>query len=483
MFCEKCGTKNEVGAKFCEKCGYKIESVNEEKRIKVINEIKGKYDKIPKKTKIITGTVILVIIAAIITLCILLNNPVKKVEDSLESYYANYSDNSNEELVEIGKVLKNNKEKEKVLNNIKETTHRAMEKWVKNFNTDYKNTEELDKSYKKVSGALKDIYDYFNGLEYMLDYELYNEYYENLRTLYYSKQSYLNAKKYESEDNDYYAYYYYQKVAEEDNYYKKAQEYITTYVKDELEAFKGKIEDFIKLDEKATDKEILDAYISQIKYLNSNKTSNNIDLSSTDYYKKIYEEASKNIVKYTKKVVEEYAKDLEYNEAIKIIEKSMDELEKDSDYYKELSELQKEYKNKLPDSLLSKYLVSSTWGSGASNYTKEINDEEYDSNISFQFEGETQSRVYRLNGEYKKLKTTIIRGSDWDKDFTGYFVISGDDKELYKSEAITKNSELIADIDINVTGVDDLKIEFVTKSKPDGWDNFYIYLVEPYLYK
>ena len=27
MFCSKCGTKNESGAKFCEKCGSKLEDI------------------------------------------------------------------------------------------------------------------------------------------------------------------------------------------------------------------------------------------------------------------------------------------------------------------------------------------------------------------------------------------------------------------------------------------------------------------------
>jgi len=483
MFCEKCGTKNEKNAKFCEKCGHRIVQDLKKETNKTDNTIKNKLESIPKNTKIITGVVLIIIIIAIITLCILLNNPVKKVEDNLENYYANYKENNNEELIEIGKVLKSNKENEKVLNNIKETTHKAMEKWVKNFNTDYKDTEKLNESYKKVYGALKDIYDYFNGLEYMLDHELYNEYYENLIKLYNSKEAYLKAKKYEAEDNEYYAYYYYQKVEEEDNYYKKAQEYIKKYVKDELKAFKEKIEEIIELEESATEEDKLNAYINQIKYLKNNKTSNNIDLSSTEDYKKYYEEASKKIVDITKRIVKEYAENLDYAKAVKILETSLENLNKDSDFYKELDKLKKENEAKMPESLLSKYLVSSTAGSGASKYTKTINDKDYDSNISFEFEGKTQSRVYRLNGEYKKFKTTIVRGSDWDKDFTGYFVITGDDKEIYKSAEITKTGELISVIELDVTGVDDLKIEFVTKSEPDSWDSFYIYLVEPYLYK
>lgn len=497
MFCEKCGTKNLKNAKFCENCGHKMAEVAEEetknteskqekaesKSIKAIKNSTNKIKELPKKNKIIMASVFVILAVAIIVLCILLNNPVKKVEDNLESYYKNYSANNNKELVEIGEILKSNKENSKVLNNIKDTTHKIMEKWVKNFNTDYKDKEELLNNYNKVSGALKDIYHYYNGLEYMLNSELYNKYYEELQKLNSSKMSYLNGKEYENKNDEYNAYFNYQKVIEEDSYYKEASKFVNEYVKDEISKLKEGAESFIKINDDSTNKEIYDCYVEQLTFLKENKVSNYIDLSSTEEYKKLYETATSKIVEYTKKIVEAQDKDYDYAGAIKTISNSIKLFAYDSDEYKELTELQKQYEDKMPDNLVDKYRVSKTSYAYASSWGKKINNVEYENYISFAFEGESQNITYRLNSEYKKFKTKIVRGEDWDKTFTGYFVITGDGKELYKSSAITKTSELAADIDLDVSGIDDLKIEFVTESKATGWDNFYIYLVEPYLYK
>lgn len=501
MFCEKCGTKNTKDAKFCESCGHKMldneiketkkvnkskdknENKNENKNLEVFKEQTNKIKELPKKTKIIMGCVLVILVIAIITLCILLNNPVKKVEDGLESYYKNYSANNTKELVSIGKILKSNKENEKVLKSIKETTHKIMEKWVKNFNTEYKDKEALLNAYNKVSGALKDIYNYYNGLEYMLDRELYNKYYEELQKLNSSKMSYLSGKEYENKKDDYSAYYNYGKVIESDSYYKLASKFINVYVKDETNKLKENAEGFIKINDDSTKLEILNCYIEQITFLKDNKTSNNIDLSSTEEYKKIYENAASKIVEYTKKIVEDYEKDYDYTSAIKTIETSMKLLNGDTDEYKDLEKLKKQYEDKMPDKLIDKYRVSKTSYANSSSWGKKIDGQDYENYISFAFEGKPQDITYRLNNEYKKLKTKIVRGEDWDKSFTGYFVITGDGKELYKSATITKSSELVADIDLDVSGIDDLKIEFVTESKADGWYNFYIYLVEPYLYK
>lgn len=484
MFCEKCGTKNETSAKFCEKCGNKLEPKEKNKATQKTQENKWleKIKNLPKKTKIITSIVLLVVIIAIIILGILLNNPIKKVEDGLAKYYDNYVENNNQELIEIGKVLKNNKENEKVLNNIKDTTHKIVDKWVKNFNTEYKNEDNLEKSYKRVMGAIKGIYTYFNGLEYMLDYENYSTSQTELSQLYNSKYYYLKGLEYEAEENEYYAYYNYQKVIENDCYYKKAQEFITNYVKDEMDSYKNDVEAILKIDENSTNEDILNNYLEQIKYMNNHKVMNNIDLSVTEEYQKLYKNAASKVLEYTKKIITDLEKESDYNQIVKLLKNDLQYISQENDTYKELEDLKKQYEDKLPDSLLDKYRVSYS-KARTSRYKKTIDGKEYDSYISFSFEGENQNIVYRLNGDYKKFKTTIVRGENWDKSFTGYFVISGDGKELYKSDAITKSSDLKSSIDLDVTGVDDLKIEFVTTSKASGWDSFYIYLVEPYLYK
>lgn len=492
MFCEKCGAKNNKDAKFCGSCGHKI-SANESKENKtskknnkseIIKNQKEKIKSLPKKSKIIMVIVFIIIIISIVVLSILLNNPVKKIEDSLESYYKNYSSNNNKELIEMGKILKNNKENEKVLKNIKETTHKIMEKWVKNFNKEYKDKEELLESYNKVSGALKDIYNYYNGLEYMLNKDLYNNYYNELQELNSSKHHYLTAKEYENKGNEEYnTYFHYQKVIENDCYYKEASKYVNEYVKDEMSKLKEKAEEFIKINDNSTNMEIYNCYVEELKYLESHKTSNNIDLSSTEDYKNIYESATSKIIEYTKKIAEEHEKNDKIEEAIKIIADSLDLFKYNSNEYKELEELKKVYEDKKPVKLTSMNQESKSSSVSKSLWGKRINDNDYEHYISFAFEGENSYISYNFKKEYKRLKTKIIREEDWKKNLNGYFVITADGKEIYKSSVITSSSDLNPDIDLDISDVEELKIEFITESKSEGWTRNYIYLVEPYLYK
>lgn len=482
MFCGKCGTKNKEEAKFCEKCGNKLEeSTKPKKENQKIKNIKVKIEKIPKKIKVGIGIAIIIIIATIITLSILLNNPVKKVEDYLTSYYDNYKeDYNNSELIKIGDILKSNKEKKDTLNSISKQIEKTINNWVKNFNKSYKDEDELTKEYKKLYDVLKEIYSYFNGLEYVLTYEEYYDYYEEIYNLYNSKMNYFKA---EEANDDYDKYNYYSKVIEEDSYFEKSQEFVNNYLKEELDTIKKETDELIDLGENATNEEWLNAYISQIEYLEENRYKNSVDLSTTEEYQTIYNNAVKKIVEYTKAYAKDLESNLKTNDVMDMIEKSMDILEYDSDEYNELKDLQTSYEDKLPDSLISKYLVSSTSGTNDSSYKITINDKEYDSYVSFAFKGETVNRIYRLNNEYKTFKATIVKGPDWDSDFEGEIIIYGDDKELYHSGKITKTGEIKSEINIDVTDVDDLKIEFVTDSKTDSWASFYIYLVEPYLYK
>lgn len=483
MFCSKCGTKNESGAKFCEKCGNKLEDIikpNYSKN-KKINNIKEKAKELPKKAKIGIISAIVIIIAAIIALVILLNNPVKKVENYLASYYNNYTENyGNEELVKIGDILKANKDKKDTLESISSQINKTINNWVKNFNKSYKDEEELNKEYQKVSGILDEIENYFNGLEYVLTYEDYYNYYKEIHDLNTSKENYFKAVE---ASDDYDKYNYYKEVIESDTYYEEAEKFLNDYLKDEISDLQTKVKELTNFNEDTKTEEKLNAYIEVIEYLEENQYKNNIDLSTNKEYLALYQDATSKIVEYTKSYAEELNTNLKTNDIMDMIDNSLDVLDYDSDEYNELEELKDSYEEKLPDSLTSKYLVSSSSGTNDSSYRITINDQEYDSYVSFSFKGETVSRVYRLNNEYKTFKATIVRGPDWDSDFSGEIVIYGDDKELYRSGKITKTGELNSEISIDVTDIDDLKIEFVTESEPDGWANFYIYLVEPYLYK
>ena len=75
MFCEKCGTKNKPEAKFCEKCGHKIELKKSQKNN---NALINKFKSLSKQNKIVMLIVLTITIIALITLSILLNNPIKK---------------------------------------------------------------------------------------------------------------------------------------------------------------------------------------------------------------------------------------------------------------------------------------------------------------------------------------------------------------------------------------------------------------------
>ena len=173
MFCPECGTKNENDARFCFKCGNKLSS-----------DKHNKLSHLSKKSKILMLFSSVVVIVALVFLAFLLRNPVKMIEDSLAKYYDNYNAYNNKELVNIGRVLKSNKENDKVLGAIKNTTQKIINSWVKNFNTAYKDKEALDEAYDRATGALGDIYEYYNGLEFMLDKELYEKLKEEVKVLY-----------------------------------------------------------------------------------------------------------------------------------------------------------------------------------------------------------------------------------------------------------------------------------------------------------
>ena len=405
----------------------------------------------------------------------------KKVENYLASYYNNYTENyGNEELVKIGDILKANKDKKDTLESISSQINKTINNWVKNFNKSYKDEEELNKEYQKVSGILDEIENYFNGLEYVLTYEDYYNYYKEIHDLNTSKENYFKAVE---ASDDYDKYNYYKEVIESDTYYEEAEKFLNDYLKDEISDLQTKVKELTNFNEDTKTEEKLNAYIEVIEYLEENQYKNKIDLSTNKEYLALYQDTTSKIVEYTESYAEELNTNLKTNDIMDMIDNSLDVLDYDSDEYNELEKLKDSYEEKLPDSLTSKYLVSSSSGTNDSSYRITINDQEYDSYVSFSFKGETVSRVYRLNNEYKTFKATIVRGPDWDSDFSGEIVIYGDDKELYRSKEITKTGELNSEISIDVTDIDDLKIEFVTESEPDGWANFYIYLVEPYLYK
>lgn len=481
MYCDACGAKNTTEASYCEKCGKRIKSEKKESQ-KEISHITKHLKELPKKTKIVMLSVSVLLIVAIVSLCILLNNPIKKIEDSLNNYYNNINTRQNE-LENIGKILKNNKKDEKVLNKIKNTSEKITGNWVKNFNIEYKDKESLKDNYNKIDNSIAELYNYFKNstaIEYIMRNDLYDKYQEELNTLYSSKKNYLEGKENENNNDKYYAYYYYEKVVESDCYYKQASKYINEYVSEEIEKLKTNIEENVPIKDDGDTESILNNYKERIEYLEKNKKVNKIDLSSSKDYKKIYEENAKKVVEYTKILVEDKKDDIP--SVIEIIKSSLNILDKNTNEYKELEELKKSYEDKMPSRLIDENRVSNS-GSGFTAWKRTINGVDYDHNLHFSFEGKTEYVVYKLDKKYTRLTTKIVRGESWEDSFSGYIAILDGDKELYRSSEITKNSELNDIIDIDVSNVENLKIEFITSSKSSSWSTNYIYLVEPYLYK
>lgn len=487
MFCSKCGAKNKDEAKFCEKCGNKLdaksskvakEEIKPKAKDKPSNStvnIKNKIANIPKKAKIGIG-IGLIVVVAVIALAILLSNPVKKVEDYLTSYYNNYTEEySNRELVSIGDILRANKNDEKTLDSISKQIKNTISNWVKNFNKAYKDTEDLESAYQKIKGVLESIYTYFDGLEYVLTYDEYYLYREELYDLYYSKYNYFKALEASSEASKYS---YYSLVIESDYYYKEASEFISEYLSEELASLKTQAQEIVNIED-ATNKEWLEAYIKQIEFLEENKYYNNIDLSSTEEYQELYNEAASKIVEYTTLYAKELENNYEINEVIDMIEDAMESLEYESTWYNELQDLKSSYEDKTPSKLIEAYEVSRTSGISVSAYGITLDGEDYDSYIRMQL-GDNEKIVYRLNNQYTIFKTALIRSSNWDTDIAGEIVIYGDGIELYRGDL---TNEFASEISIDVTGVIDLSIELITASKPDNGASIYIYLVEPYLYK
>lgn len=565
MFCEKCGTKNEAGAKFCQKCGHKMiqeqeevkakkttksepkkvspateevqEKKNEEvkkevkevkKETKVTEEKKVQEQEVKPKKKMATGLKVLIFIILIaliaggIALYIILNNPVKKMTGYLENYYSDYSsdpDDNEKTLKGIKKVLKSNRKKDDVIDEIKENAEDTFYEWVNDFNTKYDSEKKLDKAYEKVTSALSSLYAYDDSIgEYLLEEDLYFELSHKLADLKESKGNFLNAQSASDKSS---AYDYYGKVIEDDVYYEEAQKAMSDYLESSLEDYLNEVKE--KVDLTGSEEDVLKDYIDQINYLNNNTMVGGIDVSSTQEYKDLFKEAEDKILELTKKGIEtrekennydgaldyvkstinslnssldiyddvkklivDIAKDavtymtnnLEYDDAEDFAKKARQSFSSSTSEYDELSKLIDSVKSGTPDDLTDQYKVESKWAS--SDYYRD--DGDYKDAVSFRFEGETAYITYRLNNKYTRLKTKLVVGENWPSDFSGVLVISANGNELYRSDTITKTSTFDGNIDIDVTSVDDITFQFIT-TNDEGYDYFYLYLVEPYLYK
>lgn len=220
-----------------------------------------------------------------------------------------------------------------------------------------------------------------------------------------------------------------------------------------------------------------------LDYLKDNKYFNNLDLSDSEEFKKLYQEYVSKMIDSLKKYTESLVKEGKIKEAIEVIDSAVSRLDSDSPEYQELNKLKKDYESSLPINILNMYKVSTKGTIESSKYITTINDKEYDSYISYCFSGENAEVTYRTNKEYKKFMGQIVIGQDWDKDFKVTVKIYGDDKEIYNLN-ITKDSKINDKFDLDISNINDIRIEFISESGNSSNNNSrYLYIVEPYLYK
>ena len=458
MYCKNCGTKNEKNSKYCFKCGTKLE--NDNKNLE--------FNKIPKVRKIIMGVVILIVIISLIILSILLNNPVKRVEDNLKNYYDNYKKGDITELIEIEKII--NSSEEKSVDNIKDTIRKSISGYVKNFNKEYKNREDLDESYDKLKDILDNIYNYFINESNILSEDVYENYKNELEELYKSKVNYFYGLDYKGK-NDYQTYYYYQKMSEKDCYYKKVVDFINDYISEELKTVLDTAKSKVDNIDKDNNEDMIKALMEEYEYLTLNKVSNNIDLSSNKDYQELVKEVLKEMVTYVKNLIDE-GSNAPIDEILKLID------DEDNKYYQELVKLQDEKNDTEPEKLVLLNSTSYDKNISISTRKREINNKEYDSLIYFKTNIKESNIIYNLDKKYKKFKASII-GEDLDKDFKGKIIIYGDKKKIYQSEYITNTTN--ENIDLNIENIKELKIVLEISSETSS--DARVYLVEPYLYK
>ena len=175
-------------------------------------------------------------------------------------------------------------------------------------------------------------------------------------------------------------------------------------------------------------------------------------------------------------------KDVDYVKILKYVDESLKYVKENSDGYNKLKEYYDKYKDKKPDLLVLQSVVDYDYNTYGYNTSKTIKDVEYNSYLAYLIYGKTLQRTYNIDKKYKTLKSTIVTDGRWPKKFEGKVKIYGDDKVIYTSKTI-KNDTKNIDINVDVTGVKNLKVEFTTKSSESSWTSYYIYLVEPYLYK
>lgn len=450
-----------------------------------------------------------------------------KVEENLDKYF----ETSDEKYLDkIQDIMSKYSDDQETLKKIEEVSKQKVEKWIEDKNSaQYKDEENIEKEFTNIEKKL-DKLKKANAIK-KEDYEKYVERIQNLKE---SKKSYLDGtEKYESKNYDK-AYASFAEVIEEDKLYESAQEYLEKCVGDTIATVESEYKTKTTIPEGATAAEIKAKYVDAYEYLIQQNEKTNIDLNSSETYQKLISESMTKIIEDSVNIIKENIKNKEYTTAKTNItellgyiskvadKKEYDELIKTSltnitditvttadsligeyayseakqllaDVKTELSSLKSansyikilddkvtQINDKMPISLLE--LTTRSKDSSISlrnNSFKDADGNQYEKGITLYSYGQgSYNCTYNLNGNYKKLKAKYgVCAANSSNDVSAYIKIYGDDKLLYTSNAIRWDS-LPQELDVNISGVQMLKIEFVY----DDLDRD-VFIGNPELYK
>lgn len=527
MKCKKCGSINKESQKFCTECGTKLTKENVEiiskseearatvknigkkmKNHKLVVQLTNKWKSLSKQMKIIITISSIALIVILLTLGIIVNNPINKYTSYIDKYYS--SEDIYEYLNKMSDIILDNENKPKVYDELKTITKEKIEVWITEFNQEKYDLDLLEKRFNHTKDSISAF-----GSDYIISdlvgYQVISNNLEELDQLYESKKNYLKGMKCE-DSKDKYAYL--SKVIEKDTYYQEAQDFINNYLKELTDNMSKEVEE---LKVSSEDKEVLrKSYEDILEYLNNNAFVNTIDLSKTTVYKDLLDEtiasiaqlnleeaktkiievsnakdkydSYKNAYQYLKdnsyvkehnitseeieafkletqdiiyqsvtEIIDGYKQNYQYEELRTLISEALNYVENDKN--KELQDLSAEYKEKGPFNLVNLDLLDESYHYSLTKYTTTIGDVKYQNSINLGIVEKPQYVEFNLKKEYNYLKAVIAIPSGWKIDTNTKIIIYGDGKELFNSGKITATNEYKANIEIDVTDITRLKIE------------------------
>lgn len=412
--------------------------------------------KINKKMIIIGSVVLAVIIAAVIVICILVsnaNNPVNKMINAInngeyktanELYYNNYD------------ALSDNKAVIDAIQAQVDAVKKAYDDGSMDYDTAMDKLDDISDLPMSYETSLSEVRSEIRELESSADYLKQGD-------------EYLKKKEYSN------AIYYYDEVLEKDTAnYKKAQE-------QKAKAIDGIRQEYLDEAKEEFDDGDYRYAISDLQSALDNKYLTND------------EKINAQIATYVDEIIkksDEYFNNKDYDNAVNLIDNIKNLFDEGSDNYTKLNaqleKLNKEIPVKLQDISFSS--SNSDYFYRYQSGSKDISGNEYNSdNVCSMSVSKYHENAYAemyVNKGYKKIKGTIaVKDNNYSSissDASAYFEVVGDNKTLYKSEALTNKSKPI-NFAVNIKDVDTLKIRLVY-SKGSGSSSIYVILADVEIY-